>query len=190
MSKIFISGLRDGDNLDDVYLAADKQLRANKNGNLYVQIELRDRTGGISARMWNAGDHVFRTFENGDFLHAEGKVQIFQGTLQIILNHIEKVEPRRSNSPTSCRTPSTTSASCTEKLRTYLLRARQPAPAGARPKCFLMDDAFIRGFTRLPGRGEAAPRLRRRAARTHRHDDGHRRRELCRSTPAWTATCC
>jgi hypothetical protein len=45
-----IDSFRDGDSFDDVYLANDKQLRTNKNGNTYVQLELRDRSGGISAR--------------------------------------------------------------------------------------------------------------------------------------------
>ena len=95
MSRRYVDQLRDGDNLDDVYLATDKQLRANRNGNPYVQLELRDRTGGISARLWNAGDHVFRWFDNGDFVHADGKVQLFQGALQVILNHLERAEAQK-----------------------------------------------------------------------------------------------
>ena len=58
MSRRFVEQLRDGDSLDDVYLCTDKQLRANRNGNLYLLLELRDRTGGISARLWNAEPQV------------------------------------------------------------------------------------------------------------------------------------
>src|SRR5260370_35492161 len=95
MTRRFIQELADGDNLDEVYLVTDKQLRANRNGNLYLQMELRDRTGSISARLWNAGEHLFRTFEAGDFLHAKGKVQLFQGALQVILSHIERTEAEK-----------------------------------------------------------------------------------------------
>jgi hypothetical protein len=71
----------------------------NRNGNLYLQIDLRDRSGSINARMWNAGEHIFRSFDEGDFLHVQGKVQLFQGALQMILNHLDKVPPTKFMSP-------------------------------------------------------------------------------------------
>src|SRR5262245_36939663 len=91
MPRRFVQQLVDGDALDDVYLVTEKQLRANRQGNTYLQIELRDRTGSISARLWNVGEPLFRTFEEGDFLRARGKVQLYQGSLQIILSQIERV---------------------------------------------------------------------------------------------------
>src|SRR5881409_364123 len=92
MSRRFVRQLADGEALDEVFLVGDKQLRANRNGNLYIQVELRDRTGAITARLWNAGEHLFRSFEEGDFLEIKGKVQLFQGALQVILSHIDRVD--------------------------------------------------------------------------------------------------
>src|SRR5262245_4660540 len=88
----FVQQLSDGDQVEEVYIVADKQLRANRNGNLYLQLDLRDRTGTINARMWNAGEHLFRSFDAGDFLLVKGKVQLFQGALQMILNHLDRAE--------------------------------------------------------------------------------------------------
>ena len=45
MARQYIQQLTDGDAVDEVFLVSDKQLRANRNGNLYLQLELRDRTG-------------------------------------------------------------------------------------------------------------------------------------------------
>ena len=45
MPRRFVQQLADGDDVEEVYLVTDKQLRANRNGNLYLQLELRDRTG-------------------------------------------------------------------------------------------------------------------------------------------------
>src|SRR5437763_3035892 len=101
MTRRYVEQLRDGEDLNEVFLAADKQLRVNRKGNQYVQLMLRDRTGGISARLWNAGDAFFRSFENGDFVHAEGKVQLFEGSLQVILSHLERVEAERVGAPAS-----------------------------------------------------------------------------------------
>ena len=60
--------LSHGDSIDESYLVADKQLRANRQGNLYLQLELRDKTGSVGARLWNASEELARTFEPGDFV--------------------------------------------------------------------------------------------------------------------------
>src|SRR5271156_1655229 len=91
MVRRYVREMADGDAIEEVYLTTDKQLRANRNGNLYLQLELRDRTGTISARLWNAGEHLFRSFEASDFLLVKGKVQLFQGALQMILSHLDRV---------------------------------------------------------------------------------------------------
>jgi len=59
MTRQFVQQMADGHSIEDVYLVADKQLRANRNGNLYLQLDLHDRTGSINARLWNAGEHLF-----------------------------------------------------------------------------------------------------------------------------------
>ena len=48
MARRFIKQFADGETIDEVYLVIDKQLRANRNGNPYLQIELRDRSGSIT----------------------------------------------------------------------------------------------------------------------------------------------
>jgi 3'-5' exoribonuclease len=149
MSRRFVDQLRDGDNLDDVYLVTDKQLRANRNGNPYLLIELRDRTGSIQGRMWNAGDHVARGFDPGDFLRATGKVQLFQGALQVILTAIERAEPQKVDFTDFLPQTEQSIPKLTERLRNYLMRLGNPH-LRALAECFLMDDGFMRAFTTCP----------------------------------------
>jgi len=149
MSRRYVEQLRDGDALDDVYLVTDKQLRANRNGNLYLLLELRDRTGGISARLWNAGDQTARGVDPGDFLHATGKVQLFQGSLQVILNSIDRVEPQKVELTDFLPHTEQSIPKLMDRLRGYLLRLGNPHMR-ALAECYLMDDAFMRGFTTCP----------------------------------------
>ena len=79
MQRRFINQLSHQDAVSQVFLASQKQLRPNRNGNLYLQVELGDRTGSLSARMWNATDADYRSFEDGDFVHVEGTAQVYQG---------------------------------------------------------------------------------------------------------------
>src|ERR1700676_4708334 len=118
----FVQQLADGDNLEEVFLVTDKQLRANRNGNLYLQLELRDRTGTVSARLWNAGEHLFRSFDAGDFLLVKGKVQLFQGALQMILSHIERVDTEKVDLTGFLPHNEHDVSKLLEKLRVTLLR--------------------------------------------------------------------
>lgn len=149
MARQFVQQLADGDAVDDVYMAVDKQLRANRNGNLYIQVELRDRTAGISARLWNAGEQVFRAFEVGDFIQVKGKVQLFQGALQMILTQLDRVDSNRVELADFLPQTDQDVGKLLERLRGILLKLKNPH-LRALVECFLMDDALMRGFCQAP----------------------------------------
>lgn len=149
MTRRFVQQMADGDAIDEVYLVTDKQLRANRNGNLYLQLELRDRTGAISARLWNAGEHLFRSFDVGDFLLVKGKVQLFQGSLQMILSHIDRSETEKVDLVDFLPHTEQDVSKLLERLRSILLKLGNPH-LRALAECFLMDDEFVRGFCQAP----------------------------------------
>jgi 3'-5' exoribonuclease len=132
-----------------VYLVVDKQLRANRNGNLFLQLELRDRTGTISARLWNAGEQLFRSFEAGDFLLVKGKVQLFQGALQMILNHVNRMAPDGVELADFLPHTEQDVSKLYERLRALLRKLSNPH-LRALSECFLMDEEFVRGFCSAP----------------------------------------
>ena len=149
MTRRFVNQLANGESVDEVFLVADKQLRANRQGNLYLHLELRDKSGSVGARLWNATEGLARTFEPGDFLHARGKIQVFQGALQVILSHIETIDPA-TISPEDFLPQSTQNvAKLTAKLRELLLGIQNPH-LRALVECFLIDDEFVRKFTTAP----------------------------------------
>jgi 3'-5' exoribonuclease len=149
MTRRFVQKMQDGDTVEEVFLVSDKQLRANRNGNLYLQLELRDRTGSMSARLWNAGEHLFRSFDEGDFLLVKGKVQLFQGALQMILSHIDRVEAEKVDLADFLPHTEQDVSKLLERLRTTLLRLGNPH-LRALAECFFMDDDFVNGFCRAP----------------------------------------
>jgi 3'-5' exoribonuclease len=149
MTRRYLAQMTDGEAVDDVFLVSDKQLRANRNGNMYLQLEVRDRSGAMSARLWNVGEHVFRSFDAGDFLHAKGKVQLFQGALQMILNHIERIENEKVLLADFLPHTPHDVGKLLERLRISLRRVSNPH-LKALVECFLMDDDFVRGFSQVP----------------------------------------
>src|SRR5947209_7789287 len=149
MGRRFVQQLVDGDPIEEIYLVTEKQLRANRNGNLYLQLELRDRTGAITGRLWNAGEHLFRSFEESDFLRIKGKVQLFQGALQMILSHLERVTDEHVELADFLPHTEHDVSKLFERLRGILMRLGNPH-LRALIECFLMDDDFVRAFCKVP----------------------------------------
>ncbi len=89
MARKTIEDLKSGDALDQPFLLSSKVLRTSKNGSLYMQLELSDRTGKIPARMWDAKQELFETFHEDDFVLVKGKVETYQNRLQVIVRSIE-----------------------------------------------------------------------------------------------------
>jgi 3'-5' exoribonuclease len=149
MSRRYVEQLTDGETIEEVYLVVDKQLRANRNGNLYLQLDVRDRTGSMNARLWNAGEHLFRSFEVGDFLLVKGKVQLFQGALQMILTHLDRVESEKVDLTDFLPHTEKDISELLNRLRGTLLKLANPH-LRALAECFFMDEEFVRGFCRAP----------------------------------------
>jgi len=149
MTRRYVNQLVHGDSVDESFLVADKQLRANRQGNLYLHLELRDKTGSVGARLWNATENLARLFEPGDFLHVRGKTQVFQGSLQIILTHLEVVDPEHIEPDEFLPQSSQNVAKLMARLREILLAMSNPHLRGL-VECFLIDDVFVRKFTTAP----------------------------------------
>jgi 3'-5' exoribonuclease len=94
MSRRLITELPPQCQIDQTFLATHKQLRPNRNGQLYIQVELADKSGMITGRLWNASDDDFGGFEDGDYVRVEGHTQLYSGSLQLIIASIERADPR------------------------------------------------------------------------------------------------
>ncbi len=145
----FISELGHQEPVDQIFLASQKQLRPNRNGNLYLQVELSDRTGSISARMWNADDADYRGFDDGDFVRVEGATQLYQGALQLIATNVCKARSEEVDfDDFACLTPADIDRMAIRVAE--LLRGIKDAEVRNLAECFLADDELMRRFTRSP----------------------------------------
>ena len=91
MPRVFVNQLADGSPVDEVFLLADRQLRANRHAESYLLAQLRDKTGQVSGLLWNVSEGSVQQLQVGDYVKVKGKVQLFQGNLQLIISRIDKV---------------------------------------------------------------------------------------------------
>lgn len=149
MQRRFVNQLTEQETVDQVFRASDKQLRPNRNGDLYLQVDLSDRTGTIAARMWNATETVYGAFENGDYVQVVGKTQLFQGTMQMIASRVVRLPPSEVNEDDF--TPVSTVA--VDKL---LARLKELLRGMTNPhllniaECFLLDETLMSKLARAP----------------------------------------
>jgi 3'-5' exoribonuclease len=149
MSRRFVTDLKDGEIVEEIFLVADKQLRANRNAALYLTVDLRDKTGVVNGRMWNVTEEACAHIQTGGFVRVKGKVQLYQGTLQLILTHCDTV-PMTAIDPADFE--SMTSQKIEElfgQLRTILLSFEQPN-LRALMECFLLDEPTMRALCETP----------------------------------------
>ncbi len=149
MSRRFVSQLAQQESIDQVFLASEKQLRPNRNGNLYLQLELSDRSGSIGARMWNASDQNYRSFENGDYVRVEGSTQLFQGNIQLIATSISRAREDDVNVEDFLILGSQQIDKLSARLA-EILRGMRDTNLLNLAECFLVDDEFMGKFSRAP----------------------------------------
>lgn len=142
MARKFVGELKDADVIDDVFLLAEKQLRANRNANLYLLATLRDRSGTINALMWNVREDQCQSFDAGQYVKVKGKAQLYQGTLQVIITNIQKADSTGLNPEDFELKPRQDIEKLVTRMREILLSIQEPS-IRALMECFLIDDGLM-----------------------------------------------
>ena len=89
MKKRFISDIRAGDRVDDIFVLSEKILSQKKDGNNFLNITLSDKTGTIKGVVWDNVDQIAAGITSGDFAHVNGSVSEYRGTLQVVIKIME-----------------------------------------------------------------------------------------------------
>ena len=149
MNRRFVNELSDGEVIDQVFLASEKQLRTNRNGNLYLQVRLNDKTGSVTAMLWNANQKHYEGFDNGDFIRVKGTSQVYNGGMQVLAKQVDKSDGEGVDESDFV----TLSNDALEQMVgrvAALLRSMDNVHLRNLAECFLVDEAFMKGFRSAP----------------------------------------
>ena len=86
----YISDLREGDRVSDIYLCKTKNPAVTKNGKPYENLILQDKTGQIDAKIWEPNSEGIADFSPMDYIDIFGDVTSFNGNLQISVKRARK----------------------------------------------------------------------------------------------------
>lgn len=89
MKQQYVSEMKAGDLIDDVFVLSEKTLSRKKDGNPYLGLAFSDKSGTIRGVMW---DNVERVIEAGvsagDFVNVGGSVGEYRGNLQLVVRQM------------------------------------------------------------------------------------------------------
>ena len=86
MKSFYVSSLQDGQAVTSLFLVREKEIRTSpRTGSSWLQLELSDRTGTISAKMWENFTAIVSTFDRDDVVQVRGRVKLYNGQKELAL---------------------------------------------------------------------------------------------------------
>src|SRR3954471_2990105 len=87
-----VSALRAGEEVDLVLACSRKERLMARSGSPYLALELRDRSGAITARAFRDADVLAGRFERGDLVRVRGRVERFRDALQLDVVAVDRAQ--------------------------------------------------------------------------------------------------
>ena len=91
MPRKYISSLKSGEVVEDVFLVVKKEVRETKDKKPYLNLQLADKSGSLEARKWDATSQICDSFQKDAFVRIKGVVETFNNILQIKINEVSLV---------------------------------------------------------------------------------------------------
>ena len=85
-----INMFKEGAHVQGFYICVEKNIRHKKSGDLYIDLELRDISGTINAKIWDNVSLLNSKFEKGDAVAISGFVESYLEQMQLIVRKINK----------------------------------------------------------------------------------------------------
>ena len=141
----FINELKEGDNVSEVYLCKTKQALKTKAGKNYYSLILQDKTGTIDTKIWELNSGI-EHFEALDFIKVDGQVTTFQGTLQLNVRRVRKMQEGTYDPANYMPVSRFDIDTMYKELTGYIMRLTHPYLKALAESFFIKDAKFIKDF--------------------------------------------
>ncbi|MBF0205632.1 MAG: HD domain-containing protein [Oligoflexia bacterium] len=89
--KQFISDLREKDLVESTFIVKYIAVMEGRDGRQYLNIVLTDNSGDLEGRSWSNATAISAEISKGDLVKIKGKINLYQGKKQLVLQAIEKI---------------------------------------------------------------------------------------------------
>ncbi len=150
MPRKFVNEIQAGDTVQQAFLVQAKQLRTQRNGAFFLDLELMDRTGTVSAKMWDATPELFESFAENDFILVKAHGETYRRRLQLVLTDLRRLDPAKVDLGEFLPTTKKDVGALVARVREIAEGIEGPH-LRALLAAFLDDKEFMAGFRRAPG---------------------------------------
>jgi len=149
MKKVFVSSIKTGSLIDDIFVLSEKILSQKRDGNNFLKVILSDKTGSIKGVVWDNIDKIVADVTSGDFVHIKGNVSDYKGALQLVIKKMEAFPVDSVNPPDFIPATSRDIDNMFERL----LKVTDSIATGylmSLFQAFWNDEEFVRNFKIAP----------------------------------------
>ncbi len=149
MGKRFINELSEGDRVVSHFLVQSKQLLTTKSGKPYISLILQDKTGSVSAKLWDNAIEFYDKFKNNDIVKVDASVELYNKELQLVIRRLRPSEPGETELSDFLRQSTHNVDEMLLELRTYVEAIENPH-LKALLDAFFNDSDFLAKFNASP----------------------------------------
>ena len=150
MAHKFINTVEPGQAIDDIYIVRDPILRSTTRGDLYIAMFLSDRSGQLNGRMWQATETIYKVLPKPGFVHVQGRSELYQNNLQIIVNNVSVVDASKVNIDDFLARTDKDTKQMFEEVKKIVGRIKNPQ-LKVLAEQFLSDEKLMDKFCNAPG---------------------------------------
>jgi len=111
---------------------------------------LLDRTGQLNGRMWQATEAVYKALPKPGLVHVQGRSELYQNKLQIIINNISVVDAAQVCLEDFLARTDKDTGQLFEEIKKYVGRIKNPQLSALAGE-FLADKELMEKFRNAPG---------------------------------------
>jgi 3'-5' exoribonuclease len=146
----FINTIGPGETINAIYVVREPILRSTTRGDLYIAMFLCDRTGQLNGRMWQASEVVYKSLPKPGFVHVQGRSELYQNNLQIVVNNIAAIDPSKVKVEDYLARTSKDCGVMFKEVKEIVGSIKHPQLA-ALTAAFLADEPLMKCFCTAPG---------------------------------------
>jgi 3'-5' exoribonuclease len=135
--------------VDSVFAVQKIAFKDSRNGTQFLACELADATGSLNAVMWQVPEPVRRDLKNGGVARVKGKSNIYQDTLQVVIDDLQMLAPGEYQASDFLPVSPRDRKEMEQELRTYIGQIRDPGMAKF-VAGWILEPAFLARFMTAP----------------------------------------
>jgi 3'-5' exoribonuclease len=97
LKKNFVNAIDAGQEIDDIFIAQEKQFAFKRDGDPYLTLRLVDSSGDIKGVAWDNVEALSKTFVAGDYVRIKGSAVEYRGALQLVVQGLNRLDPTEVN---------------------------------------------------------------------------------------------